>query len=342
MESPVPVKDDSLLPALRPHRFLDPHLYILHLVQFGVTVGAERTRVRLLRSGVVEVLFPGAKPDFSLEKLVNAVSQEHQLPSGRSLSKLVQALRMAGRLKPRELSWNMPNQAQLCFKEGALEQRRADGPLGFRLQKKPQRWFQAWHGQESRLLNERCCWTPNQLTVDGREVRCSAWDRFQLFTTSEAWEEKLQPYPVESFRRRQAAALKVPGPPSNYFEEAVGCCRWTGKLPSSLLFRSYTRPVRFRSDQAALDQQLSGDLGVAVVDRNGGPSRLWLVQDGVALEPVEIDLGAPRLVAVVHAPEVSVDETGFQPFKDTVSERLLDEVAAEGRALLEWLDDQAG
>ena len=71
-----------------------------------------------------------------------------------------------------------------------------------------------------------------------------------------------------------------------------------------------------------------------------GPSQVWVIKDGVALNPCEEDLGVPGCLALVTGQGLCADLSGFQVIQDDAYRQVLDVLRLELKEMLgEVLDN---
>jgi len=316
---------------IRANRFQDPTLYLLCCVRAGVTSKAEHLFIRQKHSNTLVVLKNPKKlrPESIVEGVMGASSLTATddllaaaMQGGLSAGAVRVVVKMPGseirltseqlKVVPRE---SESDNVSLSF----------DFPTGARW-KKSRRCL-----EESQTVISRCAFCPVPITMDGLQVvDMDGWENLFRWQRAEGsygvhrdfvWLEAFLQEPDSKFpcgvSRRKSRVEYVGG-------ERFKTTHWDPREANTFL-----RIVpKSQGNRHRVGMFLR--LGSALE----GTGRLYLVKQGVTLEPVEENLGAPGLAVVVRGDEFETDISLFSPIVEGEEyETLLRVVRAQTRAL---------
>ncbi|MBI3927979.1 MAG: hypothetical protein HY319_20725 [Armatimonadetes bacterium] len=325
---------------LRQYQLADPSFYVLKVIQAGVSGGAEAVEVRL-RGAEVEVLARGVRPEMlRLGRLMACLERPQEfshLPEGH----LVVGLNAALSLKPELLEWLQwngesgsvltvcPDYQELREVERAPAR---DGKPVFRFRmRKGGAGFLAGlrerlrrNSAEHQAVMRRCGYSSVPVTLDG--VRVRTWGTEPV--PRAAWNTY---YPHE-FRLAERLVVSSGQPalelPARSCEIRFHRGRLVGRagtLAFPEVFLLDVVPPDGGSENGGRDlpRHLLCRAGISLPLALRGPGQVILVKAGVALDPVEVDLGCPGALAVLPGDGVETDLSQFQPRYDSELEERL-------------------
>lgn len=316
---------------IRESRFQDPTLYLLCCVRAGVTSNSEHIFIRQKHSNTLVVLKNPKKlrPEDIVEGVLGS-------PSSTATDDLLAAALQGGLAAgASRVVVKMPgSEIRLTSEQLKVVPRDSGGDnvsLSFDFSPGA-RWKKSRRCvEESRAVLSRCAFCPVPITMDGLQVvHMDGWESLLRWQRTEGsygvhrdfvWLEAFMPEPESRFpcavSRRKSRVEYVGG-------ERYKTCQWDPREPNTFL------RIVPKSQGSRHRVGMFLRLGSALE----GTGRLYLVKQGVTLEPVEENLGAPGLAVVVRGDEFGTDISLFNPIVEGEAyEKLLRVVRAQTKAL---------
>lgn len=291
---------------LSQYQLAEPGFYVLKMIQAAVASGSERVEVAL-KSGRVEVAFDQAPP---LTSVLEALALRGSHRAARHLAVgLNAAMNVADRV-----AWTVGNR-MLVLTRTETEVAEATGPEGV-VVKKTKRLLAlpASTRSERDAVYSRCQWTPAEVLLDGQPLA----GPFPPCARA-AWHERLS-QPFYLMRHYDLGkGLRLPGPDLGLQARRVGGA-WVAEAPARSWLTEFStfRPV----DDGRLECRAVFGLPLGLE----GASAVVFLLDGVALDPEVVPGGPPGALALVAAPELSVDLSQFKAVQDHVYLKRVDAV----------------
>lgn len=321
---------------LREHLFTDPTHYLLCCVRAGVTSGAERVDLKLgYRRAVVclrnpKELLPrdllqevlGSLSAGATEQLLGAAIQGSFAQGCGEVRVTLPGAKVVitpDDMKVTELETGSPDSQ--CLLEFDFSS------AGFLIGRRR-------CAQESRAVLTRCAFCPIPLFLDGFSVvDGGSWENLFSWQRTTDWYGVHRDFVwVEAFLEGSDGQFEVP--PTRRFAKV-----------------EYSGGDRFNS-QAWWPKAGTTFLRIAPRSRGGrhktgcflrlgslleGPGRLYLVKQGVVMEPQEVHLGAPGAAVVVRADHLRMDASSFRPVEDAEYQKVVAALQVQTRVLMSQL-----
>jgi hypothetical protein len=316
---------------LRDNRFLDSTYYLLCCVRAAVTSESEQVLIRLKRSSTL-VVFKNPKK-LRAEDIVESVlgstshsATDHLLAAALQGGLAAGASRVRAKLRNSELKFT---QDSLRVKAKDSDNTNVTLSFDFLAGSRSSRKKRCL--EESQAVLSRCAFCPVPIMMGGLSVVDNdGWESLLRWQRADegygvhpdfVWLEAFLPEAKAKFHsgvsRRKCRVEYVGG-------ERYKTSDWDPREPNSFL--RIVPKARGKRNMVGTFVRLGSALE--------GPGQLYLVKQGVTMDPVEEYLGAPGVAVVVRGDEFETDASLFKPILDDESgEKLLRGIRAEVKAL---------
>ncbi len=289
-------------------QFDDATAYLLKFVQAGVLLGARRIRLSCGLS-TVTIRFEEPSERLGSEDVINLIRDPIESEAGRRFPILANALTGA---PTSSIVFEDPFAGDRLTVAAQLAQetlpKQDPGYYQFTLTRLDKNRSAQTRAAESKTINERCDLCPVPVIIDGLIVALSR-PGTHFYSTSKAAVENSQPFYLAELHQ---AATTGPGlglpevAPEPAITYIQGARAQTGfKLPGMFLLVRDSPQKRPKEPDGAR-------LLVVLSPLFEGEGRLHLVQHGVTLEVLKLDLGCPGAVAAVCVDGLATDLSGFK------------------------------
>jgi hypothetical protein len=314
-------------------RFSDPTSYLLCCVRAAVTSESEQVFVRLKPDTTLVILKSPKKlrPEDIVESVLGSNSHS---PTDHLLGAALQGGLAAGAVR---VQVRLPNSeiriTQDTLKVVPKETAYRNVALSFGFPAKPiwSRRKKERCLKESQSVLSRCCFCPVPILMGGLSVVDNdGWESLLSWQRSDAnygvhrdfvWMEAFLPEGETRFPTgvsRRACRVEYVG------GERHKTSQWDPRERSAFL----------RIVPKAQGKRHKVGMFIRLGSALDGPGRLYMVKQGVALEPVEENLGAPGVAVILRGDEFDTDVSLFKPILDGEGyDRLLKSVRAQVKAL---------
>lgn len=289
-------------------QFDDAAAYLLKFVQAGVLLGARIVRLQCSEKEV-GIIYESPTGELVCEEVIQLIQDPLKSEAGKRFPQLGSALTGA----PAEsIVFEEPRGERITIDKSGLRRESLAEPtpdrISFRLTRPVKERNAEVRAVEAKTLSERCDLSPVTVVVDGLKTAVSR-PTTHFYRSSHQAVEGSQSFVLAEKHHRLLKGYGV-SPPEVRPEPAVtyvdGKRSVTGQsLPNMLVqVRDHPEPERDQPDQA---QSL-----VLLSNKFQGGGRLHLVQLGVTLEVLNLNLGCPGAVAALCVDGMETDLSGLK------------------------------
>ena len=316
---------------IRESRFQDPTFYLLCCVRAGVTSDSDHIFIRQ-KHGNTLVVLKNPKKLRPADIVEGVLGSSSRTATDDLLAAALQGGLAAGASR---IAVKMPgSEIRLTAELLKVEPRESGSDnvsLSFDFPPEP-RWKRSRRClEESQTVISRCAFCPVPITMDGLQVvDMDGWESLLRWQRTEGsygvhrdfvWLEAFMPEPDSRFpcgvSRRKSRVEYVGG-------ERYMNTHWDPREPNTFL--RIVPKSQGKRHQVGMFLRLGSALE--------GNGRLYMVKQGVTLEPVEENLGAPGVAVVVRGDDFETDISLFSPIVEGEEyQKLLRVVRAQATAL---------